>query len=111
RSTIFYTAPANIQDMAFLTYDYPDDGKDDDQWLYLPELRRDRRISSSNRGDYYLGTDFTYEDMKLDTRLSADDYSWTALPMAEVDGVSCYVVEGTPVDENTADELGYGKYR
>jgi uncharacterized protein len=111
RSTIFYTAPANIQDTAFLTFDYADVSRDDDQWLYLPELRRDRRISSSNRGDYYLGTDFTYEDMKLDTRLSEDDYTWTALPMEEVDGVSCYVLEGTPVDEDTADELGYGKFR
>lgn len=111
RSTIFYVAPANIKDTAFLTFDYFDEGKDDDQWLYLPELRRVRRISSSNRGDYYLGTDFTYEDMKLDTRLSPDDYAWKSLPMEVVNGVECYVIEGIPVDEKTADELGYGRYR
>jgi outer membrane lipoprotein-sorting protein len=109
RSTIFYVSPANIKDTAFLTFDYLDDSEEDDQWLYLPELRRVRRISSSNRGDYYLGTDFTYEDMKLDTRLSADDYNWKTLGTAPVDGIECILIEGIPVDEKTANELEYGK--
>ncbi|MCZ6643693.1 MAG: MMPL family transporter, partial [Gammaproteobacteria bacterium] len=45
RTVIFYRAPANIRDTAFLTYDYPDAEVDDDQWLYLPALRKVRRIS------------------------------------------------------------------
>ena len=110
RSAIFYVEPANIKDTAFLTYDYPAEAQEDDQWLYIPELRRVRRISASNRGDYYLGTDFTYEDMKLDTRLSESDYTWTTTGQAEIDGHMCYVVEGIPVDEKTAKELGYSKY-
>lgn len=111
RSAIFYVEPANIKDTGFLTYDYLGGDKEDDQWLYIPELRRVRRISSSNRGDYYLGTDMTYEDMKLDTRLSTDDYNWTTLKTEEVNGKPCYVIEGIPVDEDTAEELGYGRYR
>lgn len=110
RSSIFYVDPANIKDTAFLTYDYPAGVKEDDQWLYIPELRRVRRISASNRGDYYLGTDFTYEDMKLDTRLSESDYTWRTTGQTDVDGHACYVVEGIPVDENTSEELGYSKY-
>ena len=110
RSAIFYVEPANIKDTAFLTYDYPVGAQEDDQWLYIPELRRVRRISASNRGDYYLGTDFTYEDMKLDTRLSESDYIWTTTGEAKVNGHSCYIVEGIPVDEKTAEELGYSKY-
>lgn len=110
RSAIFYVEPANIKDTAFLTYDYPAGAKEDDQWLYIPELRRVRRISASNRGDYYLGTDFTYEDMKLDTRMSEEDYTWTATGQAEIDGHTCYVVEGIPVDKKTSEELGYSKY-
>lgn len=110
RSAIFYVEPANIKDTAFLTYDYPAGAQEDDQWLYIPELRRVRRISASNRGDYYLGTDFTYEDMKLDTRMSEEDYTWTTTGQAEIDGHTCYVVEGIPVDKKTSEELGYSKY-
>lgn len=111
RSTIFYVEPANIKDTAFLTYDYYGTEKDDDQWLYLPELRRVRRISSSNRGDYYLGTDFTYEDIKLDTRLGVEDYNWTTIGTENLEGHGCFVIEGIPVDKETAEELGYGKHR
>lgn len=111
RSAIFYMEPANVKDTGFLTYDYADSSKDDDQWLYLPALRRVRRISSSNRGDYFLGTDFTYEDMKQDTRLSPADYNWTTLGKETIDGHECYLIEGVPVDEKTAEELGYGRYR
>ncbi len=111
RSTIFYVEPANIKDTAFLTYDYFSTEKEDDQWLYLPELRRVRRISSSNRGAYYLGTDMTYEDMKLDTRLSVSDYDYTVSGTESVNGNPCYVVEGVPKDTKIADELGYGKIR
>ena len=111
KSAIFYLEPANIKDTAFLTFDYAEAGQDDDQWLYIPELRRVRRISSSNRGDYYLGTDFTYEDMKLDTRLSADDYTWSYVGTEQVEGNDCHVIEGIPVSEDIAEELGYGKYK
>lgn len=110
RSSIFYVEPANIKDTAFLTFDYPAGAQEDDQWLYIPELRRVRRISASNRGDYYLGTDLTYEDLKLDTRMSERDYTWTTTGKRDVDGHSCYVVEGIPIDEKTAEELGYSKY-
>lgn len=110
RSVIFYTKPANVKDTGFLTFDYDDPTEDDDQWLYLPALRRVRRISSSNRGDYFLGTDYTYEDMKLDTRMSATDYNWTTIGEETIGGVKCIVVEGEPVDEETAEELGYSKY-
>ena len=110
RSAIFYTEPTKIKGTGFLTYDYPDPAKDDDQWIYLPALRKVRRISASNRGAYFLGTDFTYEDMKLDTRMSQDDYMWTTVREEVVDGHACYVVEGVPVDAATAEELGYSKY-
>lgn len=110
RSIIFYTSPANVKDTGFLSYDYAESDRDDDQWLYLPALRRVRRISASNRGDYYLGTDLTYEDIKIDTRMSERDYVWKTTGESNVDGHSCYVLEGTPVNEKTQDELGYSKY-
>ena len=109
RMAIFYESPRNVAGTAFLTWDHPEADRDDDQWLYLPALRRSRRISASDRGDYFLGTDLTYEDIKNETRVSADDYTWRTLGEEEVDGHPCLRVEGTPVDERISRELGYSK--
>ncbi len=109
RTVIFYLEPANVRNTAFLTWDYPDADKDDDQWLYLPAMRKVRRISASDRGDYFLGTDLTYEDIKLETRVSMEDYRRKTIGEDEVDGHHCYLVESVPVDRQTARELGYGR--
>jgi len=111
RTVIFYTAPTNVKDTGFLTYDYPEADRDDDQWLYLPALRKVRRISASDRGDYFLGTDFSYEDIKKENKIAMEDYTLAKIGEAEVDGFPTYIVEGIPVDAATADELGYGKVR
>jgi predicted RND superfamily exporter protein len=109
RTVLFYTAPANIKDTAFLTYDYPGLQKDDDQWLYLPAARKIRRISASDRGDYFLGTDFSYEDIKNENKPNLSDYSYRRLGNEIVDGVECIVIEGIPVSEDVSRELGYGR--
>ena len=109
RTVIFYRSPANIRDTAFLTYDYPNAEVDDDQWLYLPALRKVRRISASDRGDYFLGTDFTYEEIKKENKIELTDYALTRVGVETVDGVECVVVEGVPRTSAIAKELGYGK--
>jgi hypothetical protein len=98
-----------VKGTGFLTYDYAGSETDDDQWLYLPALRKVRRISASDRGDYFLGTDFSYEDIKKETRIAAEDYSFTTLATENVDGQFTYQVEGIPLDKNIAEELGYGR--
>lgn len=107
RTVIFYLKPKNIKDTAFLTYDYADKTIDDDQWLYLPAMRKVRRISASDRGDYFLGTDFSYEDIKLETRVAIKDYTRKTIAEDVVDGVHCYVVEETAINEEIAEELGH----
>ena len=109
RTVIFYLAPKNIKDTAFLTYDYPMAEKDDDQWLYLPAMRKVRRISASDRGDYFLGTDFSFEDIKLETRVSLDDFTYKTIGESEIDGKHCLIVESTAVSKEIAKELGYSK--
>jgi outer membrane lipoprotein-sorting protein len=109
RTAIFYETPSNVKGTAFLVYDYPDAQVDDDQWLYLPALRKTRRISASNRGDYFLGTDFTYEDIKLESKLSTEDYRYKTIGKEVIDGHDVYVIEATPIDAKTAKELGYSK--
>ncbi|HHJ39112.1 MAG: hypothetical protein AXA67_11270 [Methylothermaceae bacteria B42] len=109
RTVIFYLSPRSIRDTAFLTYDYADPERDDDQWLYLPALRKVRRISASDRGDYFLGTDFTYEDIKLETRVSLKDYQRKTVGEDQVDGAHCLRLESLPVSREIAEELGYSK--
>jgi len=109
RTVLFYLSPKNVKDTAFLTIDYPEPEHEDDQWLYLPALRKVRRISASDRGDYFLGTDFTYEDIKKETKVSIDDYRRRTLREDTVDGHPVIVVEDVPVSEEVARELGYGR--
>ncbi len=109
RTVLFYVEPANVRDTAFLIWDYTDPAETDDQWLYLPALRKVRRISASDRGDYFLGTDFTYEDMKLDGKLEPLDYDFSLLGQEVIDEVETYKIDATPKNEEIAQELGYSR--
>lgn len=109
RSVIFYTDPANVAGTALLTYDYHESGREDDQWLYLPAMRKVRRVSAANRGDYFLGTDFTYYDMKHESDVEIESFHWTTLRREEVNGHRCWAVEAKPKDPAVAKELGYSR--
>ncbi|NOQ88011.1 MAG: outer membrane lipoprotein-sorting protein [Gammaproteobacteria bacterium] len=109
RTVIHYLSPRNVKKTAFLTYDYPDIDKDDDQWLYLPAMRKVRRISASDRGDYFLGTDLTYEDIKKESKVTLEDYTRNTLRKEDLNGHTTYVIEAIPVNDEIAEELGYGK--
>ena len=52
---MFFLTPADVKNTAFLTYDYEDSNKDDDQWLYLPELQKVKRIASSDKSFSFYG--------------------------------------------------------
>jgi predicted RND superfamily exporter protein len=109
RTILFYTSPANVKGTSFLTYDYPDKAKDDDQWLYLPALRKVRRISAADRGDYFLGTDFTYDDIKNERKIDAEDYYFKTVKSDDVNGIKSYMVEAIPRSDSIAEELGYSR--
>jgi hydrophobe/amphiphile efflux-3 (HAE3) family protein len=108
RTIIFYKQPSNIKGTSFLTFDYPDVNIDDNQWLYLPALRKVRRISASDRGDYFLGTDFTYEDIKLEGKLELKDYNFETLRFEKIESIQAIVLRGKAKSDSIAKELGYG---
>ncbi len=99
-----FLEPSDVKDTTLLTYDYDD--KDDDIWLYLPALKKVKRILSSNKDDYFMGSDFTYEDME---NRDLKNWTYTLIGSETVDGVDCYVVEGVPANEKEAEESGYSK--
>ncbi len=89
--------PSSIKNTRFLQKE--NDGEDDDQWIYLPDLGRVRRISGGQGGDSFMGSDFTYDDMKS---REIDDFEYQLLAEEEFNGYQCYVVEATP--KNPAEE-------
>ena len=109
KSLIYYTSPANLKDTGFLTFDYQDESVDDDQWLYLPAMRKVRRISAADRGDYFLGTDLTYEDIKKEGKVALEDYRFTTLGEEVIDGIKTFKVEAQTKDKLIAKELGHSK--
>lgn len=109
RTILFYLEPSNVRDTGFLVWDYANPAEEDDQWLYLPALRKVRRISASDRGDYFLGTDFTYEDIKLDGKLEPLDYDFSLLGQEANEGTISYKLEAVPKSDATARELGYSR--
>jgi hypothetical protein len=109
RSVLFFDAPANLKGTALLTWDHADPAREDVQWLYLPALRKSRRVAMSERGRAFLGTDLSFEDMKNETRLPRDTYRWRTVGEEELDGRRAFALEGIPVDERTARDVGYGR--
>ena len=67
---MFFLEPADVKDTVLLSYDFYDPDKDDDQWLYLPALRKTKRIASSDKSSAFMGSDFSYADM---TRWALDN--------------------------------------
>ncbi len=96
KKIMFFVSPADVKGTSFMTWSYDSD-KDDDQWIYLPALKRTKRISSGSKSDYFMGSDFTYDDLG-DRHLSEDEHK--LLREESINGKECYVVESTPIDED-----------
>jgi len=96
KKIMFFVVPADVRNTSFMSWSYDEAGKDDDQWIYLPALKKVKRISSDSKSDYFMGSDFTYDD--LGDRHPTDD-THKILREETVDGEACYVVESIPKDE------------
>lgn len=105
-SVIFFSDPSDVRNTAFLTFDYADSSKDDDQWLYLPALRNTKRIVSSDKSSSFMGSDFSYADM---TSRAIEDYSYKIAKEDEVNGNEVWIMEAVPKTEKVRRETGYDK--
>ena len=99
-----FVSPADVKGVGLLTYDYKD--KDDDLWIYMPALRKTRRIVSTEKAKNFMGSEFTYSDM---TPPSLDDFTFNHLGEETVKDVLCYKIEWIPQDEDIAEENGFSK--
>jgi outer membrane lipoprotein-sorting protein len=92
-----FQSPRDVAGTGYLSFSYDDESKDEDMWLYLPAMRRVRRITGSGKGDSFMGTDFTYEDMGSRS-LARDTFSFQG--EEAIDGEVCRVVEALPKDKS-----------
>ncbi len=105
-SILFFKSPADVKNTAFLTYDYDNPNKDDDQWLYLPALKKVKRIPSSDKSSSFMGSDFSYFDM---TDRDLEDYDFKFLKEGTVRGKKVWMIEATPRNKKVIKESGYLK--
>ena len=102
-----FTAPSDVKGTGLLSYDYDASNRDDDQWLYLPSIKKATRIVSNQKAGAFMGTDFTYADM---TKANVSAYKYKMLKASEsVGGEDCWVIESVPLDDKTRGETGYMK--
>jgi len=96
KTLMFFLSPADVRNTSFMSWSYAD-GKDDDQWIYLPALKRTKRISSDSKGDYFMGSDFTYDDLG-DRHPDEDNHK--LLREEKMGSNDCYVIESVSKDPN-----------
>ena len=96
KSIMFFLSPADVKNTSFMNWTYDSD-QGDDQWIYLPALKKTKRISSDSKSDYFMGSDFTYDDLG-DRKLEDDTHQ--LLREETMDGKECYVVESVSKDED-----------
>lgn len=88
---IRFLSPADIRGTGFLTLE--NEGWKNDQFLYLPALRRSRRIVSSQKSNSFVNSDFSYEDME---RHPVDDYSYIMEGDTTINSLPCYIITSRP---------------
>ena len=97
KSVMIFKEPADVRDTIFLSWEYDDLGRDDDKWLYVPAMKKVRRISGATKREYFMGTDFTYDDMG-NRKVDADRHR--LLGEEKVMGFDCWQVESVPYDQD-----------
>lgn len=89
-----FNSPGDIKGTAFLSFSHPVVA--DEQWIYLPALKRVKRIATKNKSGPFVGSEFAFEDM---TSFEVEKYTYQYLRDDTHEGIDVYVVEQTPIYE------------
>lgn len=88
-----FDKPRDVKGTAFLSFSHKEGA--DDQWLYLPALKRVKKISSNNKSGPFMGSEFAFEDLSSQ---EVEKYTYKYLGDDLIDGVDCFMLERDPVD-------------
>jgi len=101
KSLMTFLSPADVKGTKFLNYEHVK--KDDDQWLYLPALKRVKRIASKNKSGSFMGSEFSYEDL---SSFDVNKYTYEGeAKIVKLEGKDMYKGERRPITKNS----GYTK--
>ncbi len=101
KSLTYFLSPPDVQGTALLSFTHMT--TPDDQWLYLPALKRVKRIASANKSGSFVGSEFAFEDL-LAQEVPRFTYKFLReepCPTDEAKALSCFVSERFPVYENS----------
>ena len=104
---MIFSDPADVAGTGLLSVDYDAGRREDDQWLYLPSLKKATRISSGEKSGSFMGTDLTYADMT--TRDPADFTYSMDKPSVKVGDEDCWLIIAKPATAEVQKETGYLK--
>jgi len=93
KSLTIFDTPRDVKGTAFLSFSHPT--SNDEQWLYLPALKRVKKISSRNKSGSFMGSEFSFEDL---TSFEVEKYHYKYIKDEVINGMDCFVVETYPVD-------------
>ena len=96
KSLTIFNKPRDVKGTAFLSFSHPVEA--DDQWLFLPALKRVKRISSRNKSGPFMGSEFAFEDL---SSFEVEKYTYKFLAEEKLNNVNMFKVEQYPVDENS----------
>ena len=96
KSLFVFDQPRDVQGTALLTHAHVN--SQDDQWLYLPALKRVKRISAAKRSGSFMGSEFSYEDMSPP---EVEEYTYRYLRDEPCDDLVCTVIEQVPLDRKS----------
>jgi outer membrane lipoprotein-sorting protein len=100
KSLSIFDRPRDVKGTAFLSFSHTDGA--DDQWLYLPALKRVKRIASRNKTGPFMGSEFSFEDL---SSFEINKYDYKFIKEEPCSLGTCLVVEQYPIDKNS----GYKK--
>jgi outer membrane lipoprotein-sorting protein len=86
-----FTAPAEVKGVALLVVNHPD--RASDQWMWTPNLGRDRRVALQDRSTRFFGADFSFEDLE---ERDVEQYDYKLLGEEAIDGAPCWRIEAQP---------------
>jgi len=100
-----FLAPADVKGTGILVFDY--ENKADDMWIFMPALRKTRRILSSQGTQAFMGSEFSFADLNVP---ALDDFDYTVQKdEACADGDTCWTVDVSPKNKDVSDADGYSK--
>ncbi|MBT8383481.1 MAG: outer membrane lipoprotein-sorting protein, partial [Ignavibacteria bacterium] len=107
KSLVIFNEPRDVKGTAFLSFTHK--SGPDDQWLYLPALKRVKRIASDNKSGPFMGSEFAYEDISSQ---EVEKYTYKYIKDEKMNSMDCYLVERYPVDKSsgyTRQEVWYDR--